>query len=358
MRDSRHKKIESLERRGSAMNIYSFVNSKDIGEYLRKIEYKFSSLEASWLIYMCRRLSYEEKKAAWKEVIASMEDCEIPMRCHSTRWKSLYEFLKDYMERMDRLIAEFYEDNPENRSVYMYSFLYKSDYRQSEEYETIFSSYEECLKSYKKDVADLDEDLEDADTGVMCYRFKKQSLGNSKNVEEIKYRGDGQVMDVTRYTDLNNEEESIFDIFEGMWFDFPTPFKKGDIVWVPEDAHCIQWECDGPFVLEGLSTWNPNPYVVESGDSSDMNGHGYFLNPNGTIYHEVMCNYMDLEYYPGPFTENKKILPALGKFLKGEIAVDFLLCVYRRVLLEIAADDIMLKSWYSQSMLEDVGLIE
>jgi hypothetical protein len=85
-----------------------------------------------------------------------------------------------------------------------------------------------------------------------------------------------------------------------MWFDFPTPFKKGDIVWVPSVENRINWNCDGGFVLRGISTWEPSDFMKKSGDNSDMNGFGYFVNPNGTIYHEVMFNYMDLEFYPAP----------------------------------------------------------
>lgn len=70
----------------------------------------------------------------------------------------------------------------------------------------------------------------------------------------------------------------------------------------------------------------------------------------------TMYNYMDLEYYNGPYKLNEKILPALSKFIKGEIEVDFLLCVYRKVLLDVASDDIMLKSWYPKEMLEELGI--
>ena len=114
----------------------------------------------------------------------------------------------------------------------------------------------------------------------------------------------------------------------------------------------------GGFVIKGLSTWNPIEYIAKHGDSSDLNGYGYFLNPEGTIYQEVMMNYMDLEYYEGPYNrhENERILPALSKYIKGEIELDFFLCAYRRVLLDIATNDVMLWSWYPKVMLDDIQL--
>ena len=62
------------------MDICSFVNSPDIADYLRKVDYQFNSLETSWLIYQCKHITLEEKYAAWEELIATMPDCPVPDR--------------------------------------------------------------------------------------------------------------------------------------------------------------------------------------------------------------------------------------------------------------------------------------
>ncbi len=67
-----------IERNNPNMDIYSFINSKDIREYLKQIQYQFSSLETAWLIYACRALSFKQKKAEWEQLIISMPDCEVP----------------------------------------------------------------------------------------------------------------------------------------------------------------------------------------------------------------------------------------------------------------------------------------
>lgn len=54
--------------------ITNYINSKDIAEYLRNLDYRFNSLEAAWLIYQCRRLTLEEKHCAWKNLIQTMPD--------------------------------------------------------------------------------------------------------------------------------------------------------------------------------------------------------------------------------------------------------------------------------------------
>lgn len=340
------------------MDIYSLVNSKDIRDYLRQIDYKFNSLEVAWLIYACRKLSYEEKKERWNELISTMSDCEVASRNNCAGWKSLHAFLARYIEIIDQEIIEFYREEPYGTYVYMYSYLYNNDVGWTEEYETIFPSLEKCLEAYKRDVADLDETYSPKGTGVVKFRLKRQSLMDACDIFEIECLGNGQLIDILRNTKrAETDDEILNDSFEGLWFDFPTPFKKGDIVWIPTDENEIEWDCDGGFVLSGLSTWNPSKFMKEFGDNSDMNGFGYFVNPNGTVYHEVMYNYMDLEYYHGPYKLNEKILPALSKFIKGEIEVDLLLCAYRKALIDVAADDVMLKSWYSEDMLKEIGLV-
>lgn len=214
------------------------------------------------------------------------------------------------------------------------------------------------MSAYKEQAADLDETFSPNATGVLRYIIKRQSIDDCFDVMEIECFGNNQVVEVLTNSKRTEENETILnDSFETLWFDFPTPFKKADIVWVPSEENKIRWDCDGGFVLTSLSTWNPPIFMMESKDNSDMCGFGYFVKPDGTVYHEVMCNYMDLEYYPGPYKLNERILPALSKFLKGEIEVDLLLCAYRKTLIDVAADDVMLKSWYSKGILKEIGLI-
>lgn len=336
------------------MDIYSFVNSKDISEYLRKIEYSFNSLEAAWLIYTSHNLSYEKKKAAWLELIETMPDCEVPKRNNCAGWDSLHEMLRQYMEVVDKELSDFYKNDSSKKYVYMYSYLYKGDKSWTEEYETIYVSLEACCDALREDIADMDVTYSSQSTGVLKYRLKKQSLVDTQIVAELEFNGNGDFEGIMRHNPGNEEIDKILNYsFEGLWFDFPTPFKKGDIVWVP--PCCGQMRYDGGFVLNGLSTWNPAEYMIQSGDNTDMNGCGYFVNPDGTVYYEVMSNYMDLEYYNGPYKVNEKILPALSKFVKGEIEIDLLLCVYRKVLLDVVGDDSILKSWYSKEILEELG---
>ena len=340
------------------MDIFACINSKDIRKYLKQIGYKFDSLETAWLIYACKALSYEDKKALWKEVIMTMPDCVVPSRMNCAGWESLHGLLEKYIDITDHEIADFYDQKTDITYVYMYSYLYKGDEEWTEEFETIYPSLDKCLEAYRNDVEDLDEEYaSEKETGVIRYRLKRQSLVDTDDVMEIESFGNGQLKNIIRDTNRTEEEYTVLqESFDGLWFDFPTPFKKGDVVWVPKDARNIIRDCEGAFVLSGLVTWNTPEHIRKSGDITDMNGYGYFLNNDGTVYHEVMCNYMDLEYYTGSYKLNERILPVLSKFMKGEIEVDLLLSAYRKILLDVAAADIMLKSWYSDEVLKELGL--
>ena len=104
------------------MDILSFVNSNAIRDHLKNINYQFNSLEAAWLIYNCHRLSYEEKKEAWLQLIREMPDCAVPKRPNCKGWPSLHEFLKDYIRVTDNEIRDFYKEEPP-RDLRIHVFL-------------------------------------------------------------------------------------------------------------------------------------------------------------------------------------------------------------------------------------------
>lgn len=332
------------------MDIFSFVNSKDIREYLRKIEYQFNSLEAAWLIYMCHHLTYEEKKTAWKQVISTMPDCEIPKQMNHLTVKGIHAVMERYMTIVDEAVADFIKESADHRYVYMYSYLYEGDASWEENFQTIYGSLDACMSAYKKDEDEYGDDR------IIKYRIRRQELDNPELVSEMEYNGKGQLLNIVKYYAENEKDNDILNyFFEALWLNFPTPFAKGDIVWIPSKENKLGWD-SGAFVLDNMDTWNPVEGLEKWGDYSDMCGAGYFVNPNGTVYYESVCNYMELEYYPGPYKLNERILRPLSYYIQEKIEVDLLLCAYRNVLLDVAADDIMLKSWYPKELLKELDL--
>ena len=331
------------------MNVYELVNSKDIRGYLEEIHYEFNTIQVVWLIYANKKLKYEEKKAAWSEVMETMPDQPVEY-VGAARSDSIFKEVHKYIQEQDELIAELEKEDTKQKYVYSYSYYYEGDHGWTEEFDRKFSSLSKCLEDYHKESED--------DPKIVKYQIKRQTMDEPDGDMIFEYDRNGELIEVIYGRLPGWGIETIDFAFDDIWLEFPTPFKEGDIVWVPEEERDIRWDCDGGFVLRALKTWKPGD-AAEWGDESDMCAYGYFVNPNGTIYQEATSgNYMDLEYYRGPYKKNERILPALSKYIRNEISLDFLMCVYRKTMLDILVEDVMLVRWYSEEMLEEVGITE
>ncbi len=332
--------VEINVKRNHKMDIYSFVNSKVIRNHLKSINYEFDSLETAWLIFQCKSLSYEQKRKAWFELIATMPDCEVPERNNCLGWKSLHDMIKQYIYAYDSLVSDFVKNDEAGTSVYSYEYFYDGDKDWTEAFDDLYTSFEECVKAYKSDVADLDEGrFGKGDTGVRRYRIRKIFVGNPGRYMLCQYTKDDEFYGIDCYWPIEEQAAVLEYSFEGLWFDFPTPFKKGDIVWVPnEDNERPGYWFDQPFILKGLSTWDLIEHIVKNGDNSDMNGYGTYVNASGTVYHEVMANYMDLEYYPTFRMPNEGVMHVISEYMKEKLCFEDLLNEYRREVFEIAAN--------------------
>ena len=59
------------------MDVYCTIDSPDIRSYLQEIRYQFTIEEAAYLVWQCRRVTLEEKFAAWEEIVDTMPDSAI-----------------------------------------------------------------------------------------------------------------------------------------------------------------------------------------------------------------------------------------------------------------------------------------
>ena len=330
------------------MDIYRFVNSKDIRKHLQDIQYEFSSLEAAWLIYQCRDASVEEKHAAWNELIGTMPDCRIEERRRTRPQSSLHAFLKKYMELENRYIHEFMGEiqGTADMSNMIYAYRYEEKYigdYQPPFYNTVYSSFSNVLSSIKEDALES----KDIELGILTgYRIIKMNVNAPCYGWHMYLDSKQRIMRISPDMDINNEDENdiFYGVFDGLWFDFPVPFKRGDIVWDPEHPDGL---CGGPFVLDscglnGIEQDSTREFLKKDGDNTDMNACGYFLDnesvdPCCGIYHEIMWNYMDLEYYDRKLVQGERVLTALSSHLKGDIDSILFAKAYHSILSEEAA---------------------
>lgn len=300
------------------MDIIRFINSRDIREYLRKCDYQFTALEAAWLIYRCRSATIKEKHAAWQELIRTMPDCAVAERPNTVPQSSLHQFLREYIRTEDEILERFFREEEHA--------IYNCEVRECSMWNPIgkfYDSFQKCLKAYT-----------DLHWEKMKFKITKQIVNRGQSTDVI-FSSDNEPLEFD--TDWYPEcgDDILFGVFGGLWFDFPTPFKKGDILCDPKLSEMeSDGLCPGAFVMLDNSSQNASENTRLYGDESDMNVCGYFQNMDGTIYHEVMSNYMDLEYYRGELSGKKRILKALGNYVKGEIDVSLFANAYHKILCE------------------------
>lgn len=204
-----------------------------------------------------------------------MPDCTVTERLNTVPQDSLHAFLRQYMELEDKYLNEFYDEKHADTFDYNKPFVYKFKYiyKDGTEYEwdTVFS----CFDALYESIMEPEDDV----ISIKCTKIQIDRL-NSRQIAYLNPSFNFLRID-PGCIDSDKERDLFWGVLDGLWFDFPTPFQKGD--------------------------------------SSDMCAGGFFLNEDGSIYGECMSNYMDLEFYDKELTDSKRTLIALSNFLKDKI---------------------------------------
>lgn len=324
--------------------ILQFVNSRDIRKYLGEIGYTFSALEAAWLIWQCRKASLMEKHRAWNRVIREYPDCAIEERQNTEPQESLHRFLREYMSVENRLLERFHDPAG---VVYLAS---KKDRNRMWDPlpQVVASSF---------DPKDLKFHLEEGDR-IMCWRRELDAPDNREISVLLNRKCEILEIDTRRLKEYPYRDMIFRGVFPGLWFDFPTPFKKGDILWDPTN---FSPRTGGPFVLEAvnLDRLEDNEKYIEwrrkNGDISDMDYQGIYVLSEMNLFKDQNWNYMDIEYYPHKPEGAYKLLTPAAALLKGEIDECLFARAYKTIMLEVETDR-MFPNEYTKESLELAGI--
>ena len=332
------------------MNIYEFLNSRDVRKYLEAQQYEFSTLAKAFVIFKSSHKSLLDKQLAWQELIESTEDIFLgedgDWRWRYMKGASVHDLIAGYMVELDELQDEFYKDDP--GAFYSIEAAYSPNLELGEcdftrtDAGIYFKDYAGVI-SYMEDWAKENE--ADCNYPGLVHR-KITEFEINKNYPEDFTIGDkpmrkricscfaqcGEKFELTKIQreGFENEEDSLdieAEFFGQMWFDIPIPFKAGDIVVGADTNWCNSKE---PFVLLGTLPWNkannPNAKHKEGCDSSDMNAWGWSGGWNGNYYEglnklndDVMADYLDLEYYRGAFPGPTRIVKLMAEAEKKTI---------------------------------------
>ena len=295
------------------MNIYNFINSRDIAKHLKDIDYQFSTLECAWLVWQSRKHTLEQKHTAWQKIIDTMPDCSVSARPNHREVESLHEYLKDHMDFQEQSIKRFFDLEPQ---------MFYNGRAHTSNGDTwdpaTHLSVESSIDHYRTDYENAWDYL---NAQIIGFEIDKFRIGNSQEDMTLSIDEQNQVLDI--------KTKDTSCLFESLWFDFPTPFEKGDILiqakhgynWLYPRGLCTQ------FVIDSICTKHKDSIcnLKKNGTYKDMLAYGY---RHYTGY-DKMYSYMDLEYADLSSHEfNKELLP-ISLFLKGEINVMEMAEAYR-----------------------------
>ena len=337
------------------MNVTNLLNSRSIAQHWEEIEYIPDSLGTAWLVYKNKSLSFDEKCSLWEEIINTMPDMEIRERVNCRHYDSLYDFLYRFMA-VSRRFLEWFNDNTD--CVYTLK-----DADNDWPFDYAFSSVESIKEFIKTEECEDIESFVIKKISVDDYPGYPASIKININFDIIICQED---WDYGAFP-CDEEEYDVLLAFEGMWFDFPVPFRKGDVIYNPYYRCSIgasDWagsEYTELFVVkdigvEHLSEKSKKRFLTgENGDTSDMNFCGFVQWRDGSVYSESFSNYMDFEFYQGEFKGFQRIIKALSNYEKGLINDELLMHAYHQILSEERArSDI--PYFYTREGLELAGI--
>ncbi len=319
------------------MNIYEFINSKDIKEHCEKIGHIFNTMECAYLIYQSQNHTLPEKSSAWKKLIESMPDMVIEERINCPHYDSLHDFLRRYIALENRLLTEFFRE--ETDSVYQFDALYATDndspYYGYEAGECVYRSFSGGLAAEKENIAESWDNL--LDFSVVKKKISTTPLEKPYEIR-IRFNKSGVPLEIVSSKNIISENE--FDLsfsFKGMWIDVPTPFQKGDIVFTNHQKSGV---VPNPFVLTCLCTdkeTEPDKKTFkrlsEKGDSSDMFAYGYrLLESDGKIWYECDHDYLSLEYFRGDLSGGRRVLKVIQAYYQNKLDINGCMIAYHYIL--------------------------
>ncbi len=263
------------------MDIYEFINSKDIRKYLKEINHKFKPLESAYIVWQSRRRTLKEKHEAYREIIKTMPNVKFYMRYYDYLQIELSDFLTKYIEIENELMKTFDTDKT---AVFSYAEGYGYNLE-------LYPCKEMCIAA------------------IMHHE-------GFHNVEKFKLiciplinRIDEKASFITQYVNsksecvfiledsfLKGEKCKIFNTFKLFRFNVPLPFKSGDrVAELYSREHAFSFDPQyARFSEDNMSMWCYLP---------EQEGDAYVDNYLNLEYsdeepNEIICNSYDPDDVP------------------------------------------------------------
>lgn len=325
------------------MDIYSFINSRDIAAYCREINKVWNPFDMAVIIGISNR-PVAEKHSAWRELIADYPDMPIPEGgYHCLGYPSLHQKLSEaiayeeiYNERAFALFKK-----QEQGAVYTYSI------NQEAGTERVFSTYELTLAYVKKSFA------RDEIRNITIRKSYLDDGDNDKGKLTAHLDCDGnldyivtEASDATHaewFPNVNEEASRMFS--DNFYVIIPTPFKRGDILTYRNAPSAQRCKEDLIFVLDYIDYENPKTMerrLRYDGDITDMAAIGYYMADSVVLTQDHIIGYDKCEYYSGSLEDKNSLLQYVSWYLQGKITLPALLTMQSRIMLQHILADVEL----------------
>lgn len=346
------------------MNIYQYFNSPDVATHLRKIEHPFTAAEAAYVVNECLSATLEEKIAAWKEIISAYPDHSMEQRPNMDAIDSVHSFLRQYISVQQKKLSIFME---EENCVYDFSYVRAVPGEARIENNQLFCNVKDivayCMEALSED--------------AICHIIiRKRCLAHGTNHSGNLYLNSDYQPIRVEIDNLPEQEAKIDNAFDAMWFSFPVPFRRGDIV-IDRSTY---GNAAKPMVVDDLPIWYAADCIrngmlltspdlarkdaridrnKESGDNSDMAALCCYVRDDGILWSDFSGNYLHFEYYREPLCGRHRLLQPLGAFLSGTINPELLCNACCQIYKQIELDEMKKAAkWYTKEALVAAGMMD
>lgn len=305
------------------MNLYEWLESPDVREYLESIHYEFTLPEAFYVIRENEQRALEEKFAAWEELLDVMQDCLFSGETESGK--------KIVIESFHKSVREFIGQQRELLEV-----VCRKD-------ETgIYSVIMDGLHKKGKGIA-LSEFLEKnwkEFEGKGTLRLTKTWSGNQNHNGVLFFcvNAEKQVTEIV--PDLSCRTHPL----QLHWLPLPTPFHRGDILDLGDGT---------PAVLDFIGSWNKeellanglSPQLFEGENKRGAAAYQFGGERQNAPRMIERCFVLpqQLQYYRKPLKESEWVLQAVSSYLKGDLDLGQMCMAYH----------IFAKEWEARSLREE-----
>lgn len=104
------------------MDVIKYLNSRDIAEHLKSIDFEFNAMQAAYIVYINQWLTIAERLKLWREIVDTMSDCDFQfIKNQSICVKpSAHAAILEHIQKIENDLASFMESEAGgNQSIYV-----------------------------------------------------------------------------------------------------------------------------------------------------------------------------------------------------------------------------------------------